>query len=127
MIEGGVQQVEDGKTHKMVTQANYHLLVLQRAEQDSWHLRRKIYFNRADLQIYRQTIYDDKGNVVTDARYSDPKNYDGVQFPSLIEIERPQEEYSISLKMVKLALNVTLKPEQFHMEIPPGATVTELK
>ena len=55
------------------------------------------------------------------------KDYDGVQFPSLIEIERPQEEYSIALKMVKLALNVTLKPEQFQMEIPPGATVTELK
>jgi outer membrane lipoprotein-sorting protein len=127
VIEGGVQQVEDEKTHKMVTQANYHLLVLQRGAQDTWHLRRNIYFNRADLQIYRQTIYDDKGEVITDAHYSDPKNYDGVQFPSLIEIERPQEEYSISLKMVKLALNVTLKPEQFQMEIPPGATVTELK
>jgi outer membrane lipoprotein-sorting protein len=127
VIEGGMQQVEDGKTHKTVTQPNYDLLILQRGAQDSWHLHRKIYFNRADLQIYRQTIYDDKGEVITDARYSDPRNYDGVQFPSLIEIERPQEEYSIALKMVKLALNVTLKPEQFQMEIPPGATVTELK
>jgi outer membrane lipoprotein-sorting protein len=127
VIEGGMQQVEDGKTHKMVTQPNYDLLILQRGAQDSWHLHRKIYFNRADLQIYRQTIYDDKGEVITDARYSDPRDYDGVQFPSLIEIERPREEYSIALKMVKLALNVTLKPEQFQMEIPPGATVTELK
>jgi len=127
VIEGGVQQVEDEKTHKMVTQANYQLLILQRGAQDTWHLQRKIFFNRADLQVYRQTIYDDKGEVVTDAHYSDQRDYDGVQFPSLIEIERPQEEYGISLKMVKLALNVPLKPEQFQMEIPPGATVTELK
>ncbi len=48
-------------------------------------------------------------------------------FPSLIEIERPQEEYRIALKMIKLTLNEPLKPEQFQLEVPPGATVTELK
>ena len=127
VLEGGVQQVEDEKTHKTVTQPNYQLLIILRGAQETWHLQRKIYFNRADLQIYRQTIYDDKGEVATDAHYSDFKDYDGVQFPSLIEIERPQEEYSIGLKMVKLALNIPLKPEQFQMGIPPGATVTELK
>jgi outer membrane lipoprotein-sorting protein len=127
VIEVGVQQVEDEKTHKMVTQPNYHLMVIQRGAQDSWHLHRKIYFNRADLQVYRQTIYNEKGEVITDALYSAPKDYNGVTFPSLIEIERPQEEYSIALKMIKLTLNAPLKPEQFQMEIPPGATVTELK
>jgi outer membrane lipoprotein-sorting protein len=127
VIEAGVQQVEDEKTHKMVNQPNYHLLVIRRGAQDEWHLQRNIYFNRGDLQIYRQTIYDDKGAVVTDARYSDVRDYNGVKFPSLIEIERPQEEYGIALKMVKLTLNAPLKPEQFQMEIPPGATVTELK
>jgi outer membrane lipoprotein-sorting protein len=127
VIEAGVQQVEDEKTHKMVTQPNYHLMIIQRGAQDTWHLHRKIYFNRADLQVYRQTIYDEKGSVITDALYSDPRDYNGVKFPSLIEIERPQEEYSIALKLIKLTLNAPLKPEQFQMEIPPGATVTELK
>jgi hypothetical protein len=50
-----------------------------------------------------------------------------VRFPSLIEIDRPQEEYSIAIKMVKLTLNEPLKPEQFQLEVPPGVTVTELK
>jgi len=127
VIEAGMEQVEDEKTHKMVNQPNYHLLVIRRGAQDEWHLQRNIYFDRGDLQIYRQTIYDDKGAVVTDARYSDLRDYNGVKFPTLIEIERPQEEYSIALKMVKLTLNAPLKPEQFQMEIPPGATVTELK
>ena len=95
--------------------------------QNAWHLFRKVYFNRADLQVYRQTIYDDKGAIATDVTYSEWQEYNGVQFPSLIEIERPQEEYSITLKMVKLTLNDALKPEQFQLGVPPGATVTELK
>jgi hypothetical protein len=50
-----------------------------------------------------------------------------VEFPSLIEIVRPQEEYSIALKIIKLTLNEPLKPEQFQLEMPPGATITTLK
>ena len=34
----------------------------------------KFYFNRADLQIYRQTIYDDKGAIATDVTYSACRN-----------------------------------------------------
>ena len=127
VLEEGKQEVVDERTHKSVTQPNYHIVVIRRGAQNSWHLHRKIYFNRADLLPYRQTIYDEKGAVATDVSYSDPQVYSGVQFPSLIEIERPQEEYSIALKMVKLTLNEPLKPEQFQLEIPPGATVTELK
>jgi outer membrane lipoprotein-sorting protein len=127
VIEEGKQQVLDEKTHKSTTQPNYHIVVIRRGAGDAWHLYRKVYFSRADLQPYRQTIYDDKGAIATDVTYSDPQDYGGVRFPSLIEIERPQEEYSITIKMIKLTLNETLKPEQFQLEVPPGATVTELK
>jgi hypothetical protein len=127
IIEEGLQQVEDPKTRKMVAQPNYHLMIIRRGAQDQWHLLRKFYFNRADLQIYRQTVYSDNGDVATDIVYSNPQEYNGVKFPSLIEIERPQEEYSIGIKMVKLTLNEPIKPEQFQLEVPPGANVTELK
>ncbi len=127
VLEEGTQEVVDEKTHKSVTQPNYHVVVIRRGPQDSWHLYRKIYFSRADLQPYRQTIYDDKGAIATDATYSDLQDYGGVQFPSLVEIQRPQEEYSITLKMIKLTLNGPLSPEQFQLDTPPGAVVTELK
>lgn len=127
VMEQGQQEVVDEKTHKSVTQPNYHIVVIRRGANNTWHLHRKIYFSRADLLPYRQTVYDDQGAIVTDVTYSDRQDYNGVQFPSLIEIERPQEEYNIALKMVKLTLNESLKPEQFRMEVPPGATVTELK
>jgi outer membrane lipoprotein-sorting protein len=127
VLEQGTQDVVDEKTHKSLKQPNYHIVVIRRGTQNSWYLYRKIYFNRADLLPYRQTIYDDKGAIATDVTYSGLQQYSGVQFPSLIEIARPQEEYSITLKVIKLTLNEPLKPEQFQLEMPLGATVTQLK
>ncbi len=127
VLEEGDQTVKDDKSHKEVKQPNYHIVVIRRDKQNSWHIYRKIYFNRADLLPYRQTIYDGKGAVATDATYFNVQEYNGVKYPSVIAIERPQEEYSITLKMIKLTLNEPLKPEQFQIELPPGATITELK
>jgi len=126
LVEGS-QLVVDPKTHKPVTQPNYHIAVIRRGAKDNWHLYRVIFFNRADLTPYRQTIYDEKGALATDVTYSAPQEYNGVQYPSLIEIVRPQEEYSITLKMVKLTLNEPLTPDKFQLDMPPGATLTELK
>ncbi len=127
VLEEGEQMVKDEKSHKQVKQANYHIVVIRRDLQNGWRIYRKIYFNRADLLPYRQTIYDNKGAVATDVTYFNLQEYNGVKYPSVIAIERPQEEYSITLKMVKLTLNGPLKPEQFQLELPPGATITALK
>ncbi len=127
VLEGGKQQVVDEKTHRTLDQPNYHILVIRRDSENSWRLFRKIYFSRADLLPYRQTIYDDKGAVATDVVYSALQKFNGVPFPTLIEIERPQEEYNIALKFVKLTLNEPLKPDQFQLEAPTGVIVTELK
>jgi outer membrane lipoprotein-sorting protein len=127
VIEQGKQEVQDDRTKRTISQPNYHIVVLRRDARSEWHLYRKVYFSRADLQPYRQTIYDEKGAIITDATYADPQEYNGVRFPSLIAIERPQEEYSITIKMVKLTLNEPLKPEQFQLEAPAGSITTELK
>ena len=89
-------------------------------------LSRKIVFSRTDLQPHRQYIYDDQGKLLTDARYAGYKDFDGVNFPSRIEIKRPQEEYDITLNMVKLEINKTLTDDQFALEQPSGAEVVHL-
>jgi outer membrane lipoprotein-sorting protein len=43
-----------------------------------------------------------------------------------IEIERPQEEYDITLNFVKLEFNKELTEDQFALEQPPGAEVVRL-
>ncbi len=125
ILEMGSEMVEDPKTHKIVVQPDYELNVIRRTDRD-WYLDRKIVFNRYDLHPDRELIYDQQGSLVTDTHYSDFRDYAGVQFPSVIRIWRPQEEYSILLKMVKLQLNQPLTDEQFALQPPPGAQLVTL-
>ena len=69
---------------------------------------------------HRQLVYDQDGNLATDSRYEAYKDYDGVKFPSQIEIWRPQEEYDITLTIVKLQLNEPLADDKFALEQPDG-------
>ena len=64
--------------------------------------------------------------VATDASYFDFKNYDGLIFPSVIRIWRPQEEYSVTLTIEKMSLNQPLTNEQFVLNQPPGSQFVHL-
>ena len=124
VLENDFEILHDAKGQR-VLQADYELVVIHKSEQ-GWKLARKIVFGRTDLQPHRQYIYDDDGNLMTDARYANYKDYDGVSFPSRIEIYRPQEEYDIKLNMLKLEINKALRDDQFTLEQPPGAEVVHL-
>ena len=78
------------------------------------------------MKPHRQFIYSEDGKVATDARYAQYKDFDGTSFPSRIEIYRPQEEYDITLNMLKVDINKPLTDDQFVLEQPPGATVVHL-
>jgi len=124
VLENGFEILHDAKGHR-VLQEDYELVVI-RKRASGWGLARKIVFSRTDLQPHRQYIYDDDGKLATDAKYADYKDYDGVIFASRIEIFRPQEEYDITLNMLKVEMNKPLKNEQFALEQPPGAEVVHL-
>jgi len=124
VLDNGYETVLDSKRHR-VEQPNYSLLVIREGPQGAY-LSRKIDFSRIDLLPYRQRIYDLRGNVVTDAHYQNYKDFDGTSFPSTIGIERPRENYDITLNMVKLEINKTLTDDQFALEQPPGAEVVQV-
>jgi hypothetical protein len=124
VLENGYEILHDSKGHR-VLQEDYELVVIRKSEQ-GWGLSRKIVFSRTDLQPHRQYIYDEQGKLATDARYATYKDYDGVSFPSRIEIFRPEEEYDITLNMLKLEINKPLRDDQFALEQPPGAEVVHL-
>jgi len=119
------EEIVRGKDGHPVEQSAYHLDIARKGER-GWFLSRKIIFSRTDLLPHRQLVYDDFGNLATDARYEKYQEYDGVQFPSQIEIRRPREEYDIVLHMVKLQLNGALTDDQFALTQPTGATVVHL-
>ena len=92
----------------------------------SWILDRKIAISRVDLHPNKQTLYDKLGNVLTIASYENYNNTNGINFPSIIKIERPQEGYTIQLAMVKLTLNGPLNNDQFALSQPPGSQLIRL-
>lgn len=118
-LENGTEIVTGDKGRKF-QQADYVIDVIHFGDGDAW-LSRKIVFSRVDLLPHRQLIYDQAGDLVTDASYSDYKDTSGVLFPSVIEIRRPEEEYDITLHMVKLEINLPLDNTKFVLEKPPGA------
>jgi len=125
VLENGYEILHDAKGHR-VLQADYELIVIRKKSDNQGILARKIVFSRTDLQPHREYIYDEHGNLVTDARYANYKDYDGVSFASRIEIFRPQEEYDITLNMLKLEINKPLRDDQFALAQPPGAEVVRL-
>jgi hypothetical protein len=127
-LEAGSEQVEDPKTKKKVDEATYEIGVVDRDPDPKigWYLSRRVIFSREDLLPHRQIVYDKLGNIATDAKYDDFQIYDGVNFPSTIDIWRPQEEYSIILKIVKLNLNQPLENAKFDLPQPAGAEVVRL-
>jgi hypothetical protein len=124
VMENGYETLHDAKGH-VVLQEDYELVVIRKTEQ-GWELARKIVFGRTDLQPHRQYIYDNEAKVATEAHYADYKDYDGVNFPSRIEIYRPQEEYDIKLSLLKVDMNKPLTDDQFVLQQPAGAQVIHL-
>jgi hypothetical protein len=124
VIENDYETLHDAKGHR-VLQEDYELTIIQKYDK-GWRLSRKIVFGRTDLKPHRQYIYDEDSKVVTDARYAEYKDYDGFSFPSRIEIFRPEEEYDITLNLLKLDINKALTDDQFVLEQPSGAVVVHL-
>lgn len=125
VLESSSETFVDAQTHQRTLQPNYVLDVIHK-QGDGWRLARKVVFDRTNLVPHRQIVFDEKGNPVTDASYQFYKDYDGIQFPSYIDIKRPQEEYDIRLIMVKLTLNQPISDEQFALQQPAGSTLVNL-
>lgn len=123
VVENESGSTADVKGHK-VLRADYIIDVIHTGP--SPYLDRKIVFSRADLLPHKQLLYDNDGNVITIASYEDYREDNGVNFPWSIEISRPQEEYDITLKIVKLDLNLPLPDDKFVLEEPPGVEVVHL-
>ncbi len=125
VLENSYDILHDAKGHR-VLQEDYELIVIRKKGGNAGVLSRKIVFSRTDLQPHLQYIYDEQARLVTDARYADYKDHEGVSFPSRLEIYRPQEEYDITLNILKLEINKTLRDDQFALQQPPGAEVVHL-
>ncbi len=126
VLENSSETRPDPKAKNKLIEVPQYVLDVIRKDKGGWYLDRKLVFDRSDLLIHHQIIYDTRAYVATNVRYSAYKDYNGISFASDIDIWRPQEEYSIGLIIVKLALNDSITDQQFAMEQPAGAVVVQL-
>jgi hypothetical protein len=124
VMENGYEIMHDEKGRRIL-QDDYELTVIHKYD-NGWRMSRKIIFGRVDLKPHRQYIYDENLKVATDARYAEYKDFDGVSFPSRIQISRPQEEFDITLNLLKVDINQMLTDDQFLLEEPSGVDVIHL-
>jgi outer membrane lipoprotein-sorting protein len=102
--------------------ANYILELITQGP-GGLRLSRSIWLDRYRLMPVRQLNFDDQGNILTDARYSNWQHWDNVQFPKQVQIDRPRDEYSVVLTVVKMDINKGVSDDKFVLEQPPGSTL----
>ncbi len=87
---------------------------------------RKVWFARADLSVARQQIFGPQGSYLEDVKYSHYKDFDGISYPSRIEIQRPIEDYALSITIEKATFNQPIAPEKFELKKPDNAELVEV-
>lgn len=112
--------------------ARYYVLDVLRGGYRT-EILRKIWFNRADLEVARLQEFGPKGALVSDVRYSDWESITGDQqqssaaapgvmaFPRVIQIDRPHDDYRLDLQVTKLTLNEDIPADRFKLEQPAGS------
>ena len=85
---------------------------------------RDVWFDRLNLHIRRQMSFDNKGEILSDVRYNGWKTRNGVPFPNVIDINRPQDEYGVVMTIQKVDINKPISDDKFVLKQPEG---TELQ
>jgi len=110
---------------------DYDLNVLRRkGNSNELQTLRVIHINRTNLLPYRQDIYDEQGRLVTTADYENYQTFDGQQFPTLLTIKRPIDQYQIKMTIDNMTINPTnpgIGDDQFELKIPEGIPVQTMK
>jgi len=115
--------------------ARYYILTVLRGGYRS-EILRKIWFDRADLQVSRLQSFGPKGILLSDVHVSDWQPVIGDQatasarpdraFPRQIRIERPHDDYRLDLQITKVTLNEDLPSDRFKLEQPPGTELVRV-
>lgn len=115
------------KHQPAIEEPDYLLAVLKMEKGNTAQLERLVHFSRVTLLPFEQDIYNKQGEAETIATYDKYQDFNGIEFPMLIDIKRPIDEYELKLQVTKLTLNQPLENDQFELKIPPGVTVQHMQ
>ncbi len=115
----------------------YILTLLRQTEAGKFEIARKIWYSRTDLQVSRVQLFGAGGKLESDIVYSDwqpvPDASAGVvpttkpvSFARDIHIWRPQDDYKLEIKILKLTLNEPISPDRFELAQPAGTDLVRV-
>ena len=114
-----------GKTDA-VEEPDYDIAFLHTLSGNRLERVRVVHISRTTLLPYRQDIYQ-HGKIVTQVDYDRYEKFGDVEFPMVINITRPVDEYSLKITVVNLKLNEKVDDEQFVLSFPEGLTVQKMQ
>ena len=110
-----------------IDEPDYILAVYKVTSDHLLRQERMVHISRTTLLPYQQDVFDAQGQIVTQATYGNYAPVGDTQFPRLITITRPLDEYSLRIEITKLTLNETFPPDQFDLKIPPDVKVEHME
>jgi outer membrane lipoprotein-sorting protein len=107
-------------------QSYYVLNIVEPTGTGELILKRRVWFDRADLSISRLQIYGPGGALIENIDYAGYRDFEGTRYPAEITLNRPGEGYTLSITMEKATFNQPIPPEKFVLNKPPNSTLVEL-
>jgi outer membrane lipoprotein-sorting protein len=104
----------------------YVLTIVATTAAGELDLKRKVWFDRSDLNISQVNFYGAGGSLQEEVRYADYRNFQQVEYPSEITLDRPADGYTLTIRIKKAAFNQPIPPEKFELNKPPNATLVNL-
>jgi outer membrane lipoprotein-sorting protein len=101
--------------------ALYILHYIKKAPDGPLMISRNVWFDRIDLSIVRQKVFNQAAETVSDTRYSKWQAYTGVMFPAHVDINRPKDGYGVVLDIVDMQMNAAVTDDKFVLNQPEGA------
>jgi outer membrane lipoprotein-sorting protein len=99
----------------------YVLNIVARHSTDTLALLRRAWFDASSLDLLRVEYYGDQGAVLEDVTYSGYQDYQGVRFPSHIQLERPADDYTLGMTVEQATFNQPIPAEKFVLNKPANA------
>lgn len=104
----------------------YVLTVLESGGEATLRIKRKVWFDRSNLEITRLQLYGARGVYLENVQYADSRDFQGVHYPTRIQVSRPIEDYRLTITVLKATFNEPIAPEKFDLKKPESAQLVEL-
>ncbi len=113
--------------------AYYVLTVIHRvgppaaaAAESNWEIARKIWFDRANLNVNRIQTYEADGQLASDVAYADWSSFGAERYPRQISVNRPASDYNLVIHIVRLTLNLAITSDRFVLKQPAGTELVRV-